>query len=430
MCYGSGNAASAAIIVIGAAAKHTLQILELLDERRMNYTFPVNKTELLLFAGFSLLWQCLELEDSSKIMKDNQKLLTSLTQMLIKDNETPGNEFLRIASKIVILGVRRQSAPQPSKDCSMSRSPTTSLTFMPAPSNSKQKSTRKVLQGIVASIPTFSNNRAKAEESGPRRATVPRERAIASVSPHQRSYSAFNLSSARSTPALPTFNCSTERLYQAQQAIANRQNVNLDYYPIGEEDGSQHSASTATLQPGMLPNSQLQSPSWEELVSNIDSSAANIFSGVYSDDTIPSNRTAHKLTTVAPKSLSSGNSTFFSANTRGSQDWMPPPPQLLDESWDSLSAVELESFHEATKPTVPQSVVSFGEESLTSGGSCEDLIFSAAGSNNGSSATNESDVDELCRVTSGGSGFKGIAMPNAVHGVEVEEDDGFGFADR
>jgi hypothetical protein len=42
-------------MTVADSAKHIVQILDLLDERRMNYTFPFNKSELLLTAGFSLL---------------------------------------------------------------------------------------------------------------------------------------------------------------------------------------------------------------------------------------------------------------------------------------------------------------------------------------------------------------------------------------
>ena len=86
LSHGTGSASSAAGIVLAAAGKHILQILDLLQERRMNYTFPLNKTALLLNSGLAILWQSLDLEDASKLVKDNQKSLTMVVGMLHSEN--------------------------------------------------------------------------------------------------------------------------------------------------------------------------------------------------------------------------------------------------------------------------------------------------------------------------------------------------------
>jgi hypothetical protein len=64
-----------------------------------------------------------------------------------------------------------------------------------------------------------------------------------------------------------------------------------------------------------------------------------------------------------------------------------------------------------TKGPVPQSVLSFSEESLPSG---EDSMFSGSGSNNGSTA-HESMANE--------KSFKGIAIPNLGEEFDFHEFD-------
>ena len=438
----------------------------------MNYTFPINKTELLLFSGFSLLWQCLELEDSSKIVKDNQRLLLSLIQTLTKDDQTAGNELLRIASHIVPVGTRRISTPLIS---SQSSSPVTgsNRSSMPAPSPPKQKSTKKVLQGIVSSIPSFGSTKNKLEEVWPRRATVPVQRSAASVGPHQRSYSSLSLSSARPTSAVSSSNSTSGRIYQGRN-IDLRSNVNLDYFPIGEEEmNSTHSLSNTILQQpqrysNTTKNSQqlLNNPSWEQLVTSMDTGAAAIFAGLYANTDLPSNPSFHSL--HDPNSYGS-NSTEWPYPS-DNQQHVPP----LDDSWADLTNIH-PIITKSSSANVPQSVLSFSDESLASvaSASADDLIFSASGSNNGSTLSTVTtidtdygvmkddggaggvelgDVDELSRCVTAashhsdheydervnertdgcgkrsGSGFRGIVMPTGVVGVDVDGDE-YGFVD-
>jgi hypothetical protein len=75
------------------------------------------------------------------------------------------------------------------------------------------------------------------------------------------------------------------------------------------------------------------------------------------------------------------------------------------ETWPT-SGIDL-----MTKGPVPQSVLSFSEESLASG---EDSMFSGSGSNNGSTA-HESMTNE--------KSFKGIAIPNLGEDFDFHEFD-------
>ena len=109
-------------MVLAAAAKHTIQILELLEERRMHYTFPVHKTDLLLVSGFSLLWQCVDLKDESKIIQDSQKSLAALTEMMTRGAPQAGEEFLRLRNSVVAINVNQVVSPKLRKQAVMESS--------------------------------------------------------------------------------------------------------------------------------------------------------------------------------------------------------------------------------------------------------------------------------------------------------------------
>jgi len=142
-------------------------------------------------------------------------------------------------------------------------------------------------------------------------------------------------------------------------------NLNLDYLPIGEvvESGSTNVVP---------PKFQLNDSAWEKLLTNIDSGHSSIYNGLYggiSADESPLQR-YHTAPTI---------------DTGG--EW-------AQEAWPE-GAIDMTS-----KGAVPQSVLSFSEESLTSG---EDLVFSTSGSNNGSMAQENGGSEET---------FKGITIPN------------------
>lgn len=354
-------------MTVADSAKHIVQILDLLDERRMNYAFPFNKSELLLTAGFSLLWQCLELPDDSKIVKDNQKTLLLLTAMLTRDSVTAGNEFQAIAGSLVDMGQQKGIVQSP-EALPLGTNAAQLLEAMPAPAN-KPKSPRKQLQAIASRFSSLNNGRVKLEDS-PRRATVPCLPPSQSVSPYHRAESTISLASTRSAPVIPLYTTSKSRSMDAPS------NLNLDYLPIGDEEknSSQH---TLTMK------SQLDESAWERLLTDIESGHSSIYNGVYGGAS-PGDVTLQRYHTAPAVAIG--------------DDW-------AQETWPT-STIDL-----TTRGPVPQSVLSFSEESLTSG---EDLVFSGSGSNNGSTVY-ESLHDE--------KSFKGIAIPNLGEDFDFGEFD-------
>jgi hypothetical protein len=338
-----------------------MQILDLLDERCMNYTFPVNKSELLLSCGFSLLWQCLDLEDDSKLFKDNQKTLNSLLTILLRDSPMVGLEFQRVASNYIrISGLARPMVPSSSHMNLSQAARHLNPNPMPAP-DSKHKSTRKSIQAIASRF-SPSSSKQKSEASS-RSRSIPVNGTL-SISLHPRTLSSNSLSSTHSAPLMPMGSPQPRQIQPRPRAFEAQPTINLDYFPLGDPNNSSESTSRARTPAKGQPH--FTDTAWEQLLTNIDLT-----------DTTPQDEV---------------DAAFH--------DWTPAPDP------DAWSIGEL-----TTKSAVPQSVMSFSEESLTSG---EDIVFSRCASNNGSTGSASTAIDSLESsgvVEKQNIGFEGISIP-------------------
>ena len=72
------------MIAMAGSCKRVVQIMELLQDRGITFAFCLNRDELLVTSAFGLLFQCLNLESNSKILKDNAKMIWSVIEMLHK----------------------------------------------------------------------------------------------------------------------------------------------------------------------------------------------------------------------------------------------------------------------------------------------------------------------------------------------------------
>lgn len=356
LCHGSDSNASAAGIVLAAAGKHILQILDLLLERHMNYTFPLNKVDLLLTSGFAIVWQSLDLEDDSKLIKDNQKSLTSIIGMLQLENPAAAAEFQKVVTCFVTVETRSVS-PRSSVDITAPK-PRSS---MPSPADPKSKSARKQLQAIASRWSTFGS-KAKAEDV-PRRATVP-----ASLGPVHRAASTASLSSTRSAPVMQLNNMSSNQLTTCRTHDSSA--INLDYLALGDDfgDSQTRTSSSTMLPPKKQPTPPLADAGWDQLFNGIDQNPT-----LYQDLT----------------------------STSGHGLYQVPSNEWTSDSWH-LSPLEF-----TTKAPVPQSLLSFSDESLTSG---DDFMFSATGSHTGSTVIGE-----------------GLDLGETYRGITIPVDDEFDF---
>jgi len=329
----------------------------------MNYTFPLNKTDLLLNSGVAILWQSVDLEDDSKLVKDNQKSLTLLVGILRTENAVAALEFHKLASCFITLEAR----PLPALGVTERIGKGSQTVAQPA--ESRSKSTRKQLQSIASRWPSFGS-KGKPEDV-PRRATVPQTGPTSIPAAAHRAGSTVSLSSTHSAPdILPRGTPSPSQVHAPH--LSGTSTINLDYFPIVDGlSGSPTRTSSSTMLPPKKQSTTAVQPDnsgWDNLLDCYDPNNPM----VYQDMT----GSSHSLYQVP------------------SNDWAP-------DNWH-LSDMDLPA-----KAPVPQSLLSFSEESLTSG---EDFLFSTAGSHNGSTGPSDS-----------------LELPDPYRGITIPIDDEFEY---
>lgn len=287
--------------------------------------------------------------------------------MLHTENVPAAVEFQKLAANFLPVDARpvlSRSATEQSTTSSR-KSPATML----APTESKSKSTRKHLQSIASRWSSFGS-KGRPEEA-PRRATDPQTGSGSTLPQTHRAGSVVSLSSTRSAPmALPRSTPSPAQIVPPGASM-----VNLDYFPIGNEFGdSQTRTSSSTMLPpkkqALTPSTAVDhNPGWDQLIDGFDPSTGTIYQDM--------SNSGHPLYQVP-----------------SNEQWTP-------DEWN-LSGVDLVS-----RAPVPQSLLSFSEESLTSG---DDFLFSTAGSHNGSTGPTDS-----------------LELPEAYRGITIPVDDEFDF---
>lgn len=338
--------------------------MDLLIERRMSYTLPLNKIDLLLNSGLAILWQSLDLEEDSKLVKDNQKSLNYLTTMIQNESPIVASEFQKMATTFVTLDARPALSPKSMSPDTTAQRPSAARSAVSDPN--KSKSTRKQLQAIASKWSSFNNNNTKTtrdEEECGRRATVPQTTPAPQMQQPHRAASTTSLSSTRSAPAVAAAAVASVAPHALApcRSVDDPMMINLDYLPIGDDFGgdSQTRTSSSTMLPPKQQQQQQQTTaaaimpsdaSWDHLLNNFDN---NNGCGLYPD-----------------------------MNANGL--YQVPSNEWTTDAWN-LTGMEF-----ASKAPVPQSLLSFSEESLTSG---DDFLFSAPPSNNGSAAATGEAID-------------------------------------
>lgn len=254
-----GSKASSSIMTLADSSKHIIQIVQLLEERRMSFTFCLNRNELLLLAGFGLLYQSVDLDRDGKLIRDSQRLVSSAMAILDRDAAPGAAEFRKIASSLMPDDGPSQSATASTvPNASASRRKSDSR--MPAP-QATQRSTRKQLQAIASrfSFGASTNHRPLKVEDNSRRATLPT--IIPGKFPHAaRNNSQRSISSARSEPVArhadfhSTSHVRPQRSQQQLRLIPAYECPNLDYFPLGgHHDSTPTSAFPAMPKPTLAP---------------------------------------------------------------------------------------------------------------------------------------------------------------------------------
>ncbi|CAG8982602.1 hypothetical protein HYALB_00008094 [Hymenoscyphus albidus] len=344
---------SPSVISLAESSKHIIQILQLLEERSMTFSFCLNKNEMLTLCGLSLLYQGLDLKADGKLMADSQRLVGIVIRYLEKADAPGAADFKKLALSITNVDLNTISL----QGASPSSLPAPKLLKSP-----KQQIRPQVMRHDTACM---SETDLLSQQEKLRRATLP---SLAMQRPENYSPRArTSLDSARSDSPLPRREY-RGTLPQQQTALQPRQmsNVkppNLDYLSLSNTPAPSHPQSPNELR--ALQSSQTvhapifsnappfnnpkpataQPTEWEVLLGSLDSGQTNLYDAIYGGPALSLTET--------------------SQSNYGDSGWSP------DSAWDLT--LNMNDFSSGPGPA--RSVLSFSEESLSS----EDLSASELG---------------------------------------------------
>lgn len=306
VCFGGEQIKSPSVLSLSASSKHIIQILELLDERCLSLSVSINRRELVFIAGLGLLWQNMGLKRDSKLVKESQKLLTSVVNQLESESPEAATEFSGVANVLVSLDGRRATTPKQA----MSAPPEKPLKFP----KKQMQSWKQRLSGAATS------DAPKQEPPLSRRATISGTKP---AGPQDlRSPSRSSLPSVYSEPSQTQY-CGSQYLAPSS--------LEYDHAPIIP------SSMEAV-------NGAMTMADWEYVLSDMDQGYSNIFTGIYGG-----------------KECGEDHGPFASLTGQTSVPMVAPKqelPELSPESW-SASSSDIPPYLENTNP----SVLSYSEES-------------------------------------------------------------------
>ena len=314
----------------------------------MNFSFCLNKNDLLLLAGFGLLFQNLDLKQEGVLIRDNQRLVCSVIQILERDLAPSAIPFKKVACSIMAIGRFAKPIPASKTDTIKTEATSTSSdNTMPAP-HSNVKSARKQLQAIASRFSFSANNAVKRAQSTNSRRSLAVTSNLGNLAIYAR-HSSLNLSTPQSEQALRRTHSDMRPRKPPPLAIP-AELPNLDYLPFDADTPLTPANSDTSKSNGHASD-------WDQLLGYIDSVA-------YFDNAQP----LKDYTTIA----NSRNSDETTASDNVSTNLSIPspyievsPPAVTTNDWSP----EVWGFSDgfSQNPAPARSVFSSSDESFTSG---------------------------------------------------------------
>lgn len=282
VCASLGARASSSVIAMAGSCKHIVQIVELLSERGLSFSFCLNKDELLVLSGLGLLYQSLVLDANSKLFRDNQKMVTIVSTILNRSQAPCASEFGRVACSFFPIDSTQLRPRHPALSRHNSDSAMSAPQFFNLSSPEKSR-LKAAAQRLLVKSPF--------ETKDQRRATVP------SIAIHQQALqtrSQPNLTSPlspvmvhqpRSEPARSPEKSSVQPVFTRPSAPLppkpvrsfSQRKFNLDYLSFSN-------GPTRAQSPDLTHSSRSikhEPTDWERLLGSIDNGQTNIFDNIY-----------------------------------------------------------------------------------------------------------------------------------------------------
>ncbi|KAL4770291.1 fungal-specific transcription factor domain-containing protein [Aspergillus nidulans var. acristatus] len=248
VCFGDDHVRSPSVLAIADSGKHIIQILQLLDERRLCLSLSINRRELISSAGIGLLWQNIGLKRDSKLVKESQKVLTGVIDQLESESSVAATEFSALAGSLVSLDTKRPTTTNPQQ--------------MSPPAQKPVKSPRKQLEAWKARLMGSTSP----GHSHPKPEPLSRRNTFSGSSP------ALAERQLRS----PSWASLPPNDFQHHAPMSK----NVYNHPMGYDGNPPMSCSVPT-DPPAPPSGNMTVSDWEFVVSDMDQGYSNIFTGIY-----------------------------------------------------------------------------------------------------------------------------------------------------
>lgn len=404
ICASLGNRSSSSMIAMASSCKHIIQILQLLTERGLSFSFCLNRDEILVLSGFGLLFQGLRLEASSKILKDNSKMVLAIADILNKSAAPNAYEFRRVACAFLPpppTPKQQQHDQAPRVEVpQISRHNSDGVMSAPA-SQSPPSSTRKQLKAIASRFTSGgSGKRPNYSNPDQRRATVhnislhpygvpsqsvpslqpPTYYDPASISRSEPARSPVNLfSRPSSTATRPTIAPPPPMKTKSRQPPPML--TNLDYLSFGTDSESLQQCNPQTNEP-IKP--EPAPTDWEKLIGSLDNGQTNIYDACYGGPPV------HALLDTPSLGMQQTN---HSSNAVNDVAWSKELGDLTQTNTNTSANSSL-----TASSGVPDSVTSFTSDEGNPNSSNEDFA--------------NTDWASMTHSSASGDGYRAIVMPD------------------
>lgn len=447
VCASLGSRSSSSMIAMTASSKHIVQIIQLLAERGLTFAFCLHKEELLVLSGLGLLYQSLDLDQDSKLLRDNQKTLASIMSALDSDKASCAAEFRRVACSFLPL------AASPNREKAVPVSRHNSDGAMPAPSlSSIPPALKQHFKAMTAKfVPPSMRPHNKPSAIDHRRATesdisLYRHQLMAQSQPTFASHSPSHVS--RSEPALSPTSMYLQKpssgpsphphsSKRSSAMLSRNHSMNLDYLSFGNTPSG---TPPLRSQPPPIVPVKTEPSDWERLLGSIDGGQTNIFDNIYGGPRVDFAHDHPNTTTNTNKTNANKQQHPFSSDSALHRTTSAPNQHVSDiaedtigsdfsANWDTpdiwgLSTADFGPVAaDAPPPALSESVISFstdeggcrhGSVSGSSGHMDEALAFGTDwnigehGYRDGIGVTATTDGSSV----SSANEFRGICMPS------------------
>lgn len=241
------------MLALSSSSKHIVQIMQLLDERRLCLSLSFNRKELVFLSGLALLWQNVDVKRESKIAQESQRLLKAVVDLLKAESMPAAAEFSVLANALMSWDGGKRVTAKLGQAHEMLAPP---QKFSPESPNTQ-------LQAWKARMSTNAGaGQALKHDAPARRATV---------SGGSPPYDANVLKSPNRA-----------NLCLSQQGHLSISDLKIDRsHSLGNSPGNRSEPDLllpGNLDPGPGP---LTTSDWEYVVTDMDRGFSNIFNGIY-----------------------------------------------------------------------------------------------------------------------------------------------------